>query len=170
VIALVGDWDAEYLELHNITGSSVLLYDTITSVPWPITDGVTFEFPASTSIPAGGVILLVKDITAFEGEFGPAPGGVQVFEWTSGSLSNGGEKVQLSKPGDLDKFSVRQYIRVDRVTYSDGSNDEDYEPASDPWPETPDGSGKSLEKMSLSSYGNDPNAWHAADPTPGVVD
>ncbi|MBW8017276.1 MAG: hypothetical protein FVQ82_13920 [Planctomycetes bacterium] len=159
-----GDWDAEYLELHNITGSSVLLYDTITSVPWAITDGVTFEFPASTSIPAGGVILLVKDITAFEGEFGPAPGGVQVFEWTSGSLSNGGEKVQLSKPGDLDG-TERKYIRVDRINYSDGS----HPVGDDPWPTSADGTGDSLQRKVGSDYGNDVENWKAASPAPGVA-
>jgi len=42
------------------------------------------------------------------------PVGVQVFEWDTGKLDNGDEKIQLSMPGDVDTDpSRRQWIRVD---------------------------------------------------------
>jgi hypothetical protein len=77
-------------------------------------------------------------------------------------LDNGGEKVQLSKPGD-EVEGTRYYIRVDRVNYSDGSH-----PVSqDPWPTGPDGGGSSLSRKVPADYGNDPDNWTAATPLPG---
>jgi len=114
----------------------------------------------------GEYLLLVKNIDAFNGAGYPTvPGGVQIFEWDDGKLDNGGEKIQLSKPGDEDPAThERYYIRVDRVNYSDGSH-----PAGeDPWPAGPDGSGESLHRLFPQFYGNDPNNWQGAAPTPGT--
>jgi len=87
---------------------------------------------------------------------------VQIFEWGPGRLSNAGEKLQLSKPGDQVE-ETRYYIRTDRVNYSDGS----HPAADDPWPAGPDGYGKSLRRKVPADYGNDPDNWTAADPSPG---
>ena len=85
----------------------------------------------------------------------------------SGRLSNSGEKVQLSMPGDVDEFSTRYYIRIDRVNYSDGSHPEDCPGGVDLWPIEADGDGNSLTRIDPNSYGNDPNNWAPASPTPG---
>ena len=82
---------------------------------------------------------------------------MQRFDWGLGSLSNGGEKIQISKPGDLDGQGQRQYIRVDRVSYDDEA----------PWPTEPDGDGESLSRIDPNLYGNDPNNWQAASHSPG---
>lgn len=79
-----------------------------------------------------------------------------------GSLSNGGEKPQISQPGDLDGTG-RFCIRVDRVNYSDGSHPVD----DDPWPVAPDGGGQSLTRITPSNYGNDIANWKSSSPTPG---
>lgn len=109
---------------------------------------------------AGEKILLVKDLTAFNSEFTATPG-TRIFTWGDGGLSNGGEKIELAKPGDVDLQGTRYYIRVDRVSYDDAL----------PWPTEPDGNGKSLNRKSAttvgSNYGNDPANWEAATPTPG---
>ena len=91
------------------------------------------------------------------------PAGVKVFEWHDGKLDNGGEKIQLSMPGDVDTQFRRQWIRIDRVNYSDGSHPDD----TDPWPAEPDGAGYSLGRISPADYGNDPVNWQAAIPSPG---
>jgi hypothetical protein len=70
----------------------------------------------------------VADWTAFVARHN-VPAGVLVFEWPAGKLDNAGEKIQLSMPGDVDLQGRRQWIRVDRVTYSDGSHPSD----TDPW-------------------------------------
>ena len=84
-----------------------------------------------------------------------------------GKLSNSGESLELSMPGDVDTAGERQYIRVDRVNYSDGSHPEDCPGRIDLWPTGPDGSGKSLTRRIFSEYGNDPDNWIASAPTPG---
>ena len=48
------------------------------------------------------------------------------------NLSDNGEKLEISKPGD-EKAGIRYYIRMDRVNYSDGSQHEDFD-SNDPWP------------------------------------
>ncbi|GAJ06441.1 unnamed protein product, partial [marine sediment metagenome] len=77
------------------------------------------------------------------------------------------EKLELSKPGGLDLFGRRHYIRLDRVNYSDGSHPDDCPGGADLWPAEADGAGKSLTRTTPANYGNDPNNWTAAVPSPG---
>jgi hypothetical protein len=164
-----GNQDEEYIELLNISDSVVTLaeYDNeqLIDVPWRLADdsnGITFEFPLGTTMAPGEYLLLVKDLAAFDSAYPNIAGSVQIFEWGTGRLNNAGEKLQLSKPGDQVE-AVRYYIRVDRVNYSDGS----HPVGEDPWPTEPDGFGKSLMRIVPANYGNDPENWTAADPSPG---
>ena len=166
--------DSEYVELLNISDSPVVLYDPLTAEPWRFTDdpdnpGIEFFFPTDSpvTLEAGEHLLLVSDLAAFYARYN-IPAGVQVFEWAAGKLNNAGEKIQLSMPGDVDLQHRRQWIRVDRVTYSDGSHPNDNPGATDPWPTEPDGAGNSLSRINPSEYGNDPINWHAATPSPGL--
>ena len=123
--------------------------------------GLEYYFPSDTPVEilSGEKILLIKNAYAFKAEFGQTSlDSIKYYEWLDGSLSNGGEKPELQMPGDeLD--GVRYYIRVDRVSYDDES----------PWPIEADGSGQSLTKKAdcLNLYGNDPNNWQSATPSPG---
>jgi hypothetical protein len=156
----------EYIELRNITGQPVALqeYDALQGiyVPWKITDGVDYTFPLGVTIPANGSIVVVKNVSAFTDRYPAVPSG-KIYGPYSGKLSNGGEKVDLVKPGDQED-GVRYYIRVDRVVYSDGS----HPVGSDPWPVAADGAGSSLHRIDNSLYGNDVANWTAAAPTPGI--
>ena len=161
--------DAEYVEFLNISNDTVVLYDVVKVSPWQFVDdvddpGVEYYFPSNppVTMSSGEYLLLVKDMTAYESQFGPAPGRVQVLQWLTGSLKNSNEKLQLSKPGDI-VDTVRKYIRVDRVRYSDGS----HPIGDDSWPTEPDGSGKSLTRKIAGEYGNDVVNWEADIPTPG---
>jgi hypothetical protein len=156
----------EYIELHNITASDVNLYDE-DSIPWKFTDGIEFIFGAEANIPAQGYMLVVKDPAAFAWLYGSAPAGVEVLGPYDGKLNNGGEKLELSKPGDVDQVGTRHYIRVDRINYSDGFHPENSPDGVDHWPISADGGGASLNRLSAISYGNDPNNWDANDPSPG---
>lgn len=145
----------EYLELRNITSSAVSLQyeDTLlgVDVPWKFTEGIDYAFPLDTVIPAGATLVLAKNLTAYAERYGSAAG---VFGPYAGQLGNGGEKVELSMPGDQEG-TERYYIRVDRVNYSDGSH-----PAGeDPWPASTDGTGYPLEKIDDGWYGNDVASW-----------
>jgi hypothetical protein len=163
----------EYVELFNAGDLPVTLYDAGRDAPWRFTDdpedpGIELLF--STNEPVvlapGEYLVLTKDLDLFSAKF-TVPAGVRVLPWTFGSLANGGDKIQLSKPGDEDAGG-RAWIRVDRVVYSDGSHPQDLPGAMDPWPIEADGQGRSLSRINPQTYGNDPNNWHAAAPSPGT--
>jgi hypothetical protein len=161
--------DEEYMELLNISDSAVTLadYDIVqqVDVPWRLADdsnGITSDFPLGTTMAPGEYLLLVKNLVAFNSAYPAVDDSVQIFEWGPGRLNNAGEKIQLSKPGDQVE-DMRYYIRVDRVNYSDGS----HPVGEDPWPVEPDAQGKSLMRIEPADYGNDPENWTAADPSPG---
>jgi len=165
------DGDAEYLELLNISGGPVTLFDTQAMLPWRLTDesGIDFRFPADVpvTLDAGEHLLLVRDMSAMGWYAVPAT--AQVFTWDSGRLANQGERLALLKPGDVDDRDIRYWIEVDVVDYSDGSHGEGFPRGFDPWPVQADGGGLSLNRLWPSHYGNDPNNWHATIPTPGAV-
>jgi len=149
----------------------VTLYRVDKHTPWRFTDGIDYTFPASSpyvTIPAYGYLLVVKDKTDFMARYGELPG-VEVIGSYSGRLSNAGEKVEFSMPGDTDEFGTRYYIRIDRVNYSDGSHPEDCPGGVDMWPIEADGLGKSLSRKDPNDYGNDVINWKAADPSPGAA-
>ncbi|MEM7386540.1 MAG: lamin tail domain-containing protein, partial [Verrucomicrobiota bacterium] len=154
---------AEYIEITNISGEVVPLFDTTRESGWRITQGVTFEFPRTGDIPLslhpGERLLLVRDESAFREQFA-VPAEVGVFVWPEGALNNGGEKLELSRPGDVDDEGLRQYVRVDRVNYEDGGA----------WPVEADGTGWALHRLNEAAYGNDPANWMAGEPHPGAAE
>ena len=165
--------DAEYVELLNISGSAVTLYDADAKVPWRFTDdpdnpGVELLLPTNppVTLAAGEYLLLVKDAGLFSAKYTP-PAGVNIFAWGPGNLANGSERIQLSKPGEPDADGAYDWIRVDRVVYSDGSHAQDFPGGTDPWPTNADGQGSSLSRTTPAVYGNDAGNWHAATPSPG---
>ena len=152
--------DAEFVELYNITGSKVDLFD-IEGNTWKFNDeeyGIDYNLPANTSISAHGYLLLVKNKANFKSWYPSVPTGVQLLEWGDGRLNNGGEKIYISMPGDVDQLGQRHYIRVDMINYDNEA----------PWSLEPDGGGASLSRTTAANYGNDPNNWTSANPpTPG---
>jgi lamin tail-like protein/concanavalin A-like lectin/glucanase superfamily protein/CotH protein len=165
--------DAEYVELLNISDSAVVL--SLADDPnasWRFVDdpedpGLDYKFPKSSpvTLEAGKYLLLVKNLTAFTNVYGvpTGPNLQEVLVWSevdSGSLSNGGEKLELQMPMP---GNPGYFIRVDRVNYDDES----------PWPKEPDGPDGDgaddyvLERMDTAEYGNDVINWQADSPTPG---
>jgi len=148
----------EYIELYNITSSTVALYDYNVGLPWKFTDGIDYTFPPNTTIAGHSRLIVASDPATFTAKYGALPAGVQLLGPYDGKLINSGEKIELSKPGDIDSDLVRHYILVDKVSYSDDA----------PWPENADGDGASLSKKITSDYGNDPANWLGIiPPNPG---
>ncbi len=160
----------EYVELHNISSEPVTLYDFEKGLPWQFTKGIDFTFPEDVpvTIPAGGYLLVVKEPEAFIWRY-PAVPAEKILGPYSGSLSNAGERLELSMPADVDGSGTVLYIRVDRVDYSDGSHPENCPDSVDLWPRDPDGYGDSLTRKISSDYGNDPDNWIASTSSPGSI-
>jgi len=157
------DGGCEFIELHNPTGTDALLYDPAhPENTWRLADGVEFVFPAGTVLPAGGYLLVVPiDPDAFRSAYS-IPAEVAILGPYTGALDNGGEDVELHKPGEPEPDDFVPYIRVERVNYDDDA----------PWPSSTDGEGSSLSRLVATDYGNDPANWRASVPggTPGAAD
>jgi hypothetical protein len=158
----------EYIELHNISAEPITLYRYDKGEPWKFTDGIEFTFPADVpvTIDAGGYLLVVKKPAAFSWRYPDVPAGIILGPY-DGNLSNAGESLELSMPGDVDNEGVRQYIRIDRVNYSDGSHPENCPGSIDLWPIEADGDGMALIRKVMVDYGNDPDNWTAVFASPG---
>ncbi|MCH8923481.1 MAG: lamin tail domain-containing protein, partial [Planctomycetes bacterium] len=139
----------EFIELLNITGNDVHLWDpAFPTHTWTIGGALNFEFPVGTTIPANGYLLLVSDDATFAVD-NNVSAGVQIFEY-SGRLDNAGETIRLNKPGEPEPIGgFVPTILVDRVSYDD----------TPPWPVAADGGGPSMERIEAAQYGNDASNW-----------
>ncbi|YCM43698.1 lamin tail domain-containing protein [Verrucomicrobiaceae bacterium 227] len=106
----------EFIELMNIGTSALDL--AVTS----FTEGITFTFPADSTLAPGQRIVIVKDLTGFQTQFG---NGINIGGVFEGSLANSGELIVLKQPGGT---------IIQSFTYSDSA----------PWPLEADGDGYTL--------------------------
>lgn len=162
--------EIEYVELHNTGPGTALLYDPAHPTNrWRLAGGISFQFAAPASIPAGGVLVVVPFDplidSGMKAEFQALYGtGIAMTGPYSGKLDNAGETVDLLRPDEPQPVSALDagfvpYLLVERVSYEQSS----------PWPPSADGLGDSLHRVSLTGYANDPVNWAAATPTPGSV-
>ncbi len=166
--------DAEYIELLNIGDEDVTFYDFVREAPWGFVDdpedpGIEFVFPEDPPfvLSPGRALVLAKDRAVLESAYAVSTSTL-ILEWATGSLDNAGETIQLCTPGDLREDGGREWIAMDRVTYSNGSQHADFPSGRDPWPSGANGSGLCLVRTDLDCYGNDPNNWHSALDGPGT--
>ena len=162
--------DLEFIELHNTAATNAPLYDPAHATNrWHLANGIDFEFPANTVIPAGACLVVVPfdPVTntaaksAFEARYGA---GIPMAGPYSGRLSNSGETVELLRPDSPQTAphpdaGFVPYLLVERISFTD----------TNPWPAAADGLGYSLTRASISDFGNDPVNWTASAPTPGTV-
>lgn len=127
----VNDKELEFIELKN-TGTAPIDISGLS-----FTDGITFTFPEGTVMQPGTFVVIASNGVEFRNFYGFAADFVY-----SGSLSNGGEKIELkTAAGDI----------VISFTYSD----------EDPWPVEADGEGYSLVAVEQNPTGNpdSPDYW-----------
>jgi CotH protein/lamin tail-like protein/Ig-like domain-containing protein len=164
----VENFEDEYIELRNITGAAVPLFDE--SEPpntWRLRGGVDFDFPAGITIPANSQLLVVSfnpnnnvnAANAFRTRHNLS-GSVTLVGPFTGQLGNEGDEIRLRRPDTVEPLSgFVPYVLVDAVNYDDDP----------PWPIAADGFGPSLQRLSLSAFGDDPINWTAATITPAAA-
>ncbi|MBL9139337.1 MAG: lamin tail domain-containing protein, partial [Verrucomicrobiales bacterium] len=147
--------DDEFIELFNRTTTSFDLTD------WTISDGVDFRFPAGTTLPGGGYLVVTRDRERFLTHY-PAVPSSAVFGNFKGTLANGGERVALAKPdlilstNELGLVVTNRIdIEIDEVTYGTGGQ----------WGRWSDGLGSSLELVDAESDHLRPSNWADSDET-----
>ncbi|MDF7797978.1 lamin tail domain-containing protein [Pontiellaceae bacterium B1224] len=153
--------DPEYIEIVNISDTSVALYDiAIPTNTWGFGGVGDFAFPEATVLePSKTAILCSTNPAVFRARYGLAPDALVFGPWTGG-LALEGEKLRLLSPGDPEPDGSVPMYRADHVTYR----------TNDAWAVANTG-GISLERKQLTGYGNDPVNWSAsiAGGTPGFV-
>jgi hypothetical protein len=162
--------DEEFIELQNIIGSDVSLFDpAYPTNTWRLRDAVAFDFPENIILAAGSRLLLVgfnssdaNRLAAFRSKFGVS-NSVPIFGPWNGRLDNSGDNIELYRPDIVqppgpDEGFVPQ-ILVDKVSYSPLA----------PWPTAAANGSNSLQRINAGGYGNDPVNWLAAAPTAGAA-
>lgn len=148
--------DFEYMELVNISDSTVKMYEATSLLPWKVS-GIDFDFPHNFSLQSGTSVYLVEAAISPEDFRFIHNLSEEVFVFNfDGKMNNGGEEITLYKsaPQYLDNEVLKSpYIRVDRVEYNDNSK----------WPDA-DGNGLVLIRKDANAYGNDPGNWEAGIP------
>jgi hypothetical protein len=159
-----GTGDAEWIELKNITSSAVKLYDPVHPENCWKVSGLEYQFPANTEMPANGVLMLVPntvEIDTFRSDNGISTA-VAILQWgATATLEDLGEKLQIERPGNPEPApsTFVPYYVIDAVGYSNAA----------PWPTDASGTGKSLQRITLTSFGDDAANWQSGTSTPGVA-
>ena len=153
----------EFIELKNITGSTVRLYDPEHPANTWRLDGVDFAFPAGVEIPPNGLVVISGVEPEVFRNRANLPAQIDVFGPFTGGLQDNGELIEVLRPDGVvveAGGSVVPYVVVDAVRYDDQS----------PWPSTASGTGNSIERMVTTTFGNDPQNWRASPGTtsPGL--
>jgi hypothetical protein len=167
----VDNSDEEYVELRNISGSTVVLFDPAHPTNrWIVRGGIDFDLPPNTSLGAGQSLLVVNFsptnttlLAAFRAKYASFVG-VPIFGPYSGKLDNSSDTISLRKPDSPGTNGV-PYIVVDEVDYKDSA----------PWPPSADGAGATLQRVNVAAYADDPANWIGVAPltitslTPSLV-
>ena len=167
----------QYIELQNITGAAVQLFDLVTYVTVPsattnsysLRGAVSFQFPPALTLLAEESVLVAPfdpaaqtaQLSHFRQRYG-VPAGVRILGPWKGSLGDSGT-VELYKPDIIQEpphpdAGYIPMVLVERVTYSDSNG----------WPESARGTGMALQRLRLDGYGNDVRNWTASLASPGL--
>ncbi len=136
---LTNDHDEEYVELYNTGSQDVNLHR------YAFSEGITFTFTEPYTLPANGYVVVAKNAEKIKEMYGIE----NVVGNFLGRLSNSGETLI---------FEDHLGRVLDRMSYLD----------EEPWPESPDGDGPSLELIDPNQGRNQPQNWRAsAEPSSG---
>lgn len=123
----------EFIEIKNIGNTAV----DLTGIYFKEL-GLSYQFPANSSMAAGSIIYLASNSVAFQAKYGFAP-----FGQFTRNLSNNSQKIVLA-----DGFGNT----IDSVEYNDAL----------PWPIAADGTGSYLQLISTALDNNLASSWTAS--------
>ncbi len=148
----------EFVEIYNLSGTNVTLYDALFPTnSWKLS-GLNYTFSNNVSVPPGGYLLVVPiDPASFRTKYAIAPA-VQIVGPFPGVLQDSGERLRLERPDSPDTNGT-PYLVTDEVRYNDKL----------PWPTGADGDGPSIQRTAPTLYGNEPLNWFASGITPGAT-
>ena len=134
------------------------------SATWRLRDAIDFDFPTNIVLGAGQRVLIVpfdpaldiSALAAFRTAY-PSSTNAPLFGPWQGRLDNSGDWIELRKPGQLVGSGDVPSVLVDAVHYRN----------TPPWAAAAAGQGSSLQRATLTAYGNDPTNWFAAGISPG---
>ncbi len=147
------DDDDQYVELHNQGTNDIDLSG------WRFVEGITFNFPTNTVLPANGYLVVARNAARLLSRY-PSLTPANTLGDFNGRLSHGGERVALTRPeinyttNDLGLVDTNTlYPVVDEVTYVDGGK----------WGHWSDGGGSSLELIDARANHRLPSNWADSD-------
>jgi len=143
----------EFIELYNTDGNDVDISG------WSFTQGISYQFPEQTVLPAGRFILVAQDVEAVRDKWGAQTrdglGEKDVLGPFLGKLDNEGETIVLcDAAGDP----------VDRTDYGVGFP---WPVVGEPIPYDEPGTGHSIQLVNPDFDNDIPACWRPAAPTPG---
>jgi len=124
---------AEFVELYNTTDTNIDISH------WRVSDGIDFEFPEATILPAHGYVVVAQDPATILSKFGAAAFGPFI-----GRLENDGERIVLRDEAG---------VKVDEVDYR----------SEFPWPIASHGDGPSMELIHPSLDNDLGGSWRASE-------
>ncbi|MCX6895394.1 MAG: lamin tail domain-containing protein, partial [Verrucomicrobia bacterium] len=160
----------EFIELTSLTNAVLPLYDpAYPTNRWRLSGAIDFTFPTNSSLAATGSLLVVSfdpksnltQLASFRTNYGVATN-VPVFGPYLGKLGNVSDTLRLEKPDAVQlaphpDAGFVPFVLIEQVAYE----------ITNGWPADAAGTGKSLQRVRLNAYANDPANWHTATPTPG---
>ena len=139
-----GASEPEYIEVKNTGAANINLNGV------KIDSGVTLNITTSITLTSGQFAIFTENAAAFNALY-PGFQPSHVIQWTAGSLSNGGERINLYCLENAELKLIHNF------EYSDTS----------PWPTYADGEGGALEVVNTSGDYSDPSNWRATGSMPG---
>lgn len=149
------DDDEQFVELFNRGGSAVNVGG------WRLEDGISYTIPANTTIPAGGYLVIARDVARLLANHANLTA-ANVVGGFYGRLAYSGERIALSRPDFTVTTNNAGFVStnffqivVDEVTYGDGGN----------WGQWSDGGGSSLERVDARADSRRASNWADSDET-----
>ena len=147
--------DEEYVELYNRSAASVSIGG------WKFVSGIRFTFPTNQVIPSGGFLVVARNTNILFTNYSNLNPGNTVGNF-SGSLSDGGERLALTKPDTLVTTNTLNIVETNHIDIVVA--DVDYQNGGR-WGKWSDGGGSSLELIDPFADGRLAANWADSDET-----